>query len=322
MAKLRCLLISLILLAFGLGIASWYLGSEEETDSRKVPLTEFHQDFHNKEIKELRVQPSFEGAIAFLTPEADGLRLTLPARDVKHIETGVIAPIKAQGDFQITAGYEIIKVDPENAGNGISFEIHLTTNSLTMETLGFTRFINRDGSGRYIFGRRTTNALGKRQDIPGFREISIPIVGGKSGQMRIERIGPVAVLSDAEVGSKEFRELFKVHLGSDDVFRFRVGINPNGASSFVDIRLLDIRIKGNLESTNPKQFMDRTSLVANEDTHAQKRTSLWLVAGLFATVMVIGGVCIAIRKARVNIKQNPSDSGQRLNLRRPAPRPG
>jgi hypothetical protein len=68
--------------------------------------------------------------------------------------------------------------------------------------------------------------------------------------LRIARNGTEAVLSAAEVG-KEFATLFHVPLGTEDVTRIRVGVNPRGAR-FVDLRLLDLNIKGRLLASAKK----------------------------------------------------------------------
>jgi hypothetical protein len=262
------------------------IGAVEDTSN------EFFEDFRGKRIEDLKIIPSYEGAGKFLKSEPEGLRLTLPARKVKYVETGVLAPFHVRDDFEITVGYEILQVDPPNAGNGVTFEVFVVTNAPTKEALAFGRYLDSEGPGLYLVGRRTTNALGQRQALAGYRGTPFVADAGKAGHLRITRIGPVAVLSAAEAGAKDFQEVFRTPLGTEDLVRVRIAVNPNGASSFVDVRLVDLRVKGTLVSIDATPLTAGDTRVANErlmeEASGPRRTYLWLSFLVAVPLLLVG----------------------------------
>lgn len=242
--------------------------------------TDFHEDFRNKGLSELKMFPSYTGADDFMKPGPDGLRIALPETPVptRYRETGLCPPFDIQGDFEIVAGYETLQVDE---GQGATFEIYLQTQP--GEALAFHRTFDSAGRGGFFITRLTT-INGKRQDMPGVRTTTPVNVSSKLGQLRIARVGGEAGLSCAE-GGGDFRELFHVPLGTEDVVRFRVGVNPRGAR-FAEARLVDLRVKGQLIANGK----------ALEVKSLPRRTALWVVAGLAALGLGLGGLWTWTRK--------------------------
>jgi hypothetical protein len=244
------------------------------------PATEFHEDFRNKGISDLKVIPCFTGAADFMKPEPEGLRIALSddAKPIRHRETGVSPPFDVRGDFDIVAAYETMQVDE---GQGATFEIYLATQA--GEALAFHRTFDSDGRGGFFITRLTT-IDGKRQVVPGVQTTTPVSTSNKSGRLRITRSGADAVLCAADAGG-DFQELFRVPLGTDDVVRFRVGINPRRAR-FAEARLVDLNVKGTLVANG----------IALGTTGLPRNISLWLVAGLAAVGLCLGGFWTWMRK--------------------------
>src|SRR3954453_1213462 len=96
--------------------------------------------------------------------------------------------------------------------------------------------------GDYIVTRLTTNAEGKRQNVRSIKAVANDRPGGRAGRMRVARAGATAVLSACDAGG-ELRELYHVPLGTEDVTRLRVGLNPRNAK-LMEARLLGLRVTG------------------------------------------------------------------------------
>jgi DNA-directed RNA polymerase subunit RPC12/RpoP len=238
--------------------------------------TDFHEDFRNKMIQDLRVIPSSPEAGQLMKSEPEGLRITVPDDDSRrHRETGVHTPFDIRGDFEIVAAYEVLQVDE---GRGTTFEIYFQTNTPTREALAFHRSFDPEYKGGHSLARATTDNQGSRQWSSQRSPLMTAAV--KSGQLRITRRGADAVLSAAKAG-EDFQELFRTPLGTEDVVGLRVGVNPFQAR-FADVRLVDLRIKG-------EQIANDKALAAESLPRA---TPLWVLAGLAALLLGAGGLPI------------------------------
>jgi hypothetical protein len=103
-----------------------------------------------KKTEDMKVIPARAESANFLQSEPEGLRITLPAGPLRQRETGVSPQFDISGDFEITAGYEIIEADQNGSA---SFEIYLQTNAPTKEALALHRTLGPDSSGYYFVTR-------------------------------------------------------------------------------------------------------------------------------------------------------------------------
>jgi hypothetical protein len=112
--------------------------------------TDFYEDFRDKKTEDMKVIPARAESANFLQSKPEGLRITLPAGPLRQRETGVSPQFDISGDFEITAGYEIIEADQNGSA---SFEIYLQTNAPTKEALALHRTLGPDSSGYYFVTR-------------------------------------------------------------------------------------------------------------------------------------------------------------------------
>jgi hypothetical protein len=239
-------------------------------------------DFRKTKLDETKLKPSFAEAFDFCESRPEGLRIALADDVAKPKETGVLIPFPIQGDFEVTTAYEQLSV---GADWGASIEIYLQTASPTKEALAFNRVLRQGDMGEYFVTRLTTNDLGKRVDAPGdFKRTTAVRPRGTTGELRIARKGTMAILSahDFEPG---FEELFQVPLGSEDVIRLRIGLNPRRVKP-VEVRLLDLRITG------------AAPAVVEEQPPPPRRLWFWLAIGLFTFALALGGLMKWCRKRR------------------------
>jgi serine/threonine protein kinase/DNA-directed RNA polymerase subunit RPC12/RpoP len=215
-----------------------------ESPKLGIVTKEFYYDFRNKDKLDENFRLAGSDAAKRIKFEPEGLRITLPADRKSSTAIGVAPLFGVQGDFEITLAYEILRTDKPKAsgGAGAGLEVYLTTDTPTREALGFDRRIRPNGLDMYSAARMTTNKQDKRDFISGLNLKEIPAVG-KSGQLRITRIGANAVLSITEPMSKDFRILYSVPLGSEDLTLLRLAANPGAPGTFVDLRLHDFRVR-------------------------------------------------------------------------------
>jgi hypothetical protein len=206
----------------------------------------FSHDFRNNEALDKNFRFAPPSAAERFKFEPEGLRITLPADVKKPATVGVVLEEKVRGDFEITIAYEFLQVDKPKNGGGTGFEFYLMTDTSTKEALAFDRRIRTSGQDTYSCGRLTTNN-GKRGSLPGTNFKDLPAVG-KQGQMRITRVGNIAILSVAEEMSKDFRVLYSVPLGPEDLTLVRFAANPGGSVTTIDLRLLDVQVRSGTKS--------------------------------------------------------------------------
>jgi hypothetical protein len=209
---------------------------------QELGLVAYRVDFRHDFRKELVPNNKFvhvgSDAAKIVKTEPDGLRITLPTDEVADA-IGVRADFAIKGDFDVTVNYELIKsVNP--AINSTGFDIYLVTESSDREALTFKRSIRPNGQDVYVCNRLTT-IDGRREDI--FKGQPTAPAKGKSGYLRIVRVGPKVVLSVQEENANSFRVVHRVSLGEEDVKLVRLSASSFAPGTPFDVRFRDIRIR-------------------------------------------------------------------------------
>ncbi len=267
----------LVIIALGIGVAAWLAGSQVGENPKDVepqaspdkltaepPIAndthkDFYYDFRNKETLDENFKLIGPNAVKRIKFEPEGMRITLAAEQNTPAAVGVTTQFSIKGDFEITIAYEILRADKPKKGSGAGLEIFLMTDTPTKEALAFSRRIRSSGLDAYTSARLTTTIQGKRGDVVGLDLKDIP-ASGKSGQLRITRIGANAVLSIAETTGKDFLHLYSVPLGMEDITFLRLAVNnPSGTENFVDLRLHDFHVRSAfpdaLKTNVPVEFL-------------------------------------------------------------------
>jgi hypothetical protein len=169
-------------------------------------------------------------------PELEGLRITLPPEG-KNKPNGVSADFLVKGDIEITVAYEHDK--PAQPGRS-GFELYVMSDTVSMEAISFSRILSDDGRGVYTCGRMTT-IDGGRQNLYGG---DAPPAKGKTGQMRMVRVGSRVALSVKEENDADFRVIHRVEFGEEAIKLVRFAAQPFGAGTAVDVRVLEARFRG------------------------------------------------------------------------------
>src|SRR5699024_10653174 len=87
-----------------------------------APAQEFYHDFRGRPLPP-EFAPFGDGASTMLRVEEQGLRLTVPKDDGPRGPFGIATKFPVHGDFEITAGYQILHADEPSAGFGVGFTL-------------------------------------------------------------------------------------------------------------------------------------------------------------------------------------------------------
>jgi len=207
---------------------------------QELGLHSFRVDYHHSFRKQAVLDKKFE-LFGLISPQAvktepEGLRITLPAE--KNIgPNGVCADFLIKGDFEITVGYELVAPTPPGRSG---FELYIMTDTTTMEAIAFERILRNGGNDAYHCTRMTT-IDGARRNIYGGGEAP---GRGKAGQMRMIRVGSRAALSVKDENGDDFRVVHRVEIGEEPLKLVRFAALPYGTGTPVDVRLIDVRVRG------------------------------------------------------------------------------
>jgi hypothetical protein len=219
--------------------------------------------------------------------ELDGLRIALPAGQPEGItSTGVVTRALVRGDFEITAGFEVLK------------EIGQSRCSLIID-------LDRPNKNMAILSRQT-GAKVKAQflawvtlwDEKAAREHtqSKPITTqAQAGQFRLKRSGPLLSYHVATADSSDFQKLQEYEFGVEDVKAVHLVAATTGKDAALDVRFADLRLRA--ESLPGLEAVAAAAGQADEVQPGQARIgwTTWVVA-LFL-LAVAGSAALIVRRA-------------------------
>jgi hypothetical protein len=188
--------------------------------------------------------------VELIGPEADacvkfeptGLRIKLPkGHDGWRTDTGVRLNLEIQGDFEITAAFELLhEPEPMDVGLGARLSLGLwmqapefhrnTTLSRARSAKGVTQFT--------AWAPALVDAKGKK-----LQRILYAPTAAKSGRLRVVRQGTAFAYFVAEGAGDEFRFLSRYALNEGPVTMIRLVAATGGPEAAVDVRFTDLRVR-------------------------------------------------------------------------------
>lgn len=177
--------------------------------------------------------------LGMFRPERDGLRIVVP-QDLADAKAYVgFAPTLAiHGDFQITAGYELIQVGIPTGGLGIGAGVYLCARG-SVNAAKLCRYVVPAGRQEYFIFAHIRAGTGERAT----RSEYFP-AAGRWGRLRFERTGSALRLLAAEEDSDEFGQLVRVEdFGAGPVDLVRLEANAEGAPGTTEILWKDLEIR-------------------------------------------------------------------------------
>ncbi len=276
----------LLLVVLGLSGVALFLG----TLPGEQPLPSvFQQDFRGGRRPEPPLALTGPDADTLTRPEDGGFRITLPAQRKEKGAVGLELNSPLDGDFEITVGYEILKVDRPRVGEfGAGFELWLMTATATKESLGCYRLL-RVPDGDVFASTRTTTVDGKRHGQQHFDKAS-----SMAGQLRLTRQGNKATCWASEKTGGPFRELRggTFDLGPEPLKMVRLAALA-GPGITLDLRILDLQVRASSPFAGQSQ----------DPTAPRKRGGKgWLAAVVLVGLAIAGGflgcLWLAVRQRR------------------------
>jgi hypothetical protein len=175
----------------------------------------------------------------FASVEAEGLRIQLPKDRKDRAQVGFSVPLQLQGDFEVTATFEIVSAEVPKTGYGVG------------ATVGVD---DRARVGRYARPRGDQVILWDYWPvIDGVRKMegrASPCIA-TAGRMRLRRSGALLHFEWAPATTgDDFEELHATEYGTDDTKFFTFVAESSGQPCAVDIRVTELRIR-NLSEVTP-----------------------------------------------------------------------
>jgi hypothetical protein len=219
----------------------------------------------------------------YTKPEQGGFRITIPAdRKFVHDRVGLEMAGPFKGDFEVTAGYELLHADAPTNGYGVGVElfVHMSAKP-TEDGMGLYR-VKRVNEGDDYMVSRNSMENGKGRYLQRHFPTSCT-----KGKLRITRRGADATNWVAEGDSDNFKELCRYELGSDPVKMIWFTGFTGHFGYDVDLRIVDVRVRTDVpvaEQTAGPRFLadDQQDNVAGKSWLA-----LYLAAGMGITVGLV-----------------------------------
>lgn len=236
---------------------------------------EFSQSLKGRAYDAKQFKPTGANTSKAMKPDAQGLRITMPADHNSKLPVGIVPHLVVRGDFEITLAFEILRIDKPTAGHGAGVSLYITMVSPTQEAATIGRWVGPKGEHVFKTHHATTPPDGKR--IHHGSEPSA--TESLSGQLRLARSGSVLSYQVAQGDSKSFQELEQVEFGDDDLDLVRFAADNGGSSTLVDVRIKSINIKA-------AEF----PAVPGKPPPPRPRWPYWLAGGLAVFGLTVGCV--------------------------------
>jgi serine/threonine protein kinase len=302
--------LGLVLLALLAVFGLWKVPLLQNDPPTQRPLPkEFAIDFRGAKFPPSELKWTGGAEEATIEPEERGLRISVPANRNRKDPVGLVLKLAVKGNFEITAGYDIVRADQPKTGGGIGFELYLMTETASKDALAFTRIKRTDGTEVYQCGHMTTMAGKRKYNMNDFS------AAGSSGRVRLTRNGAEVVFSVADATGGDFQELWRVELGTEDLTMVRICAYTGHAFESVDVHLVDLKVRS--ESIDPDPSASGPT-AAEGGRKGSGRSWLFtlLFGGLGVTLLLIAAAWVYSRRQR----REPADEGASASDTGRAPR--
>ncbi len=235
--------------------------------------------------------------------QPEGLRITIP-KNIIHDwgGVGIRTAFGFQGDFEVTTTFEILQADtPPHGGFGAGVCLAVAKAGGGMATLArvvlpantelegielastvglaaspfvgnaltpiFASFLSKRRNLQLV--RWEWANTGNNADLVGAAKFAT----AKSGRLRLKRAGTtVFFMYSPDTLGDDFREMHRCEFGNGDIERVRLTAVNGRTSSIVDVRLLDLRIRGNLPTVKVVQMPKGETIASTRRTDGNGST--------------------------------------------------
>ncbi len=229
MAEARRLVAALLLVVLGLSVPH-RAGSQEPV--------EFYHDFRGARALPAALVLAGPDAEAVCRPEPEGLRVMLPAARSAHHPVVVTTTFGLTGDFEMTAGYELLATSRPTAGYGVGVALNVATDAGRFKFAKVARIQHVD-KGNVYCAEYWSNAPPK-----GYWGFKPEPSEARAGRLGLRRTGPTIRFLVADAADKDFREIEQRDIGADEMASVQFEFIDSGQpGNTLDARLVDLRIR-------------------------------------------------------------------------------
>jgi hypothetical protein len=232
--------------------------------------------------------------------DEEGLRITAPANGPPTGGVNLVLRLDLKGDFEITAGYELLAVDPPRDGHGVGFHLEFTTATARRANCSVSRITRVNEGDVYWFARMTTDDDGHDQYEQNHVETT-----ARSGQLRLTRIGPEVTAYAADGPAGAFQKLFDHEIDREDLRTVKLTAFQGWGHNGLDLRMKDLRVRS-LNTAEARQVVAATAASGPERSYAWLLLSL----ALLSVLMVLLGLWLFGRRRRPRQSSIPGDESE------------
>ena len=210
--------------------------------------------------------------------EPEGARITLPKGWIHRTGGGVgfWTAFGLKGDFDITTTFEVLHADTPPSGYGVGVCLHVTRKG--RGAAGIARLVLPQGVQAIFWDKYNAKLWGEQQGAAPCTE--------KVGRLRLKRTGTTLLYLWAPgIDGDNFQQIHQMEFFADDMDAIRLTALTGRTPSSVDVRLLDLRVRGQLIAT-PILAAERGTLAAV------------LLVGMLVTLGFAIGAWLFVRRRR------------------------
>jgi hypothetical protein len=255
----------------------------------------FAFDFRNRKLD--RKVFDLSGQSPWLVkPEAEGLRIRLPANTGAIGHVGVKTLFQVHGDFEAIATYEILKIDKPVAPKFYGGAMLIAEFANSDEHANLRRERHTNGDDFYTPHHHALSAQEQTQTLMQH----VPTKAMK-GQLALVRHGSTMHWLVKDDGQADFRLLQQDPCGTADIATIKLAIDSWGTQSLTDVRWLDLAIRAEQLLHLPAEHLRHpTELAASSVVlpPTPSRQWLWWLAGVSVAIPVL---IIGVRRFRSSL---------------------
>lgn len=224
-----------------------------------------------------------------MTVEKEGLRIRLPKERKVMGQVGVHTTFPVKGDFEITAGYEILHADPPSEGWGVGVTLYVYVDEPVKNAAGIYRLERPKGVQTIHWDCAVTHADGRRDYRTDRVSSDVKIF-----RLRMTRKNRTLTCFWAQgLTGDDFREIGTTEFLSDDLTAVALNTTTGGKPFDLDVRLLNLRIRSSIKS------LSDPDPAQSPGERLWQRRRLWLVLLLLGVALTAGALSWRLRRRRI-----------------------
>ena len=195
----------------------------------------YRQSFQDKQFdpRRLRIEAP-DGAANLVRPDPRGVRITIPPGFGESV--AVETTFGIHGDFDLRAGYAILAVQPPPTGFGAGPELLVKPLGDWDKAASLSRFARPQDT---VYSAAFVRNVNEEKKVTGHW----PATSARKGILRLVRTGPILHYLVAEGDKPEFRQIYQVEFGAEDLEMVRLAAVPGGSAAAVDVLWKGIELR-------------------------------------------------------------------------------